>query len=119
MKGPLREIKWRSAISLEKFRHTSVLVQEVLSFLRLGASDVSEGTCLPVGPVYLDATVGDGGHAEAILQASAPNGKLIGLDRDQEAIETARKRLSVYRDRVILEHENFIHMADVLSRHYI
>ena len=67
----------------------------------------------------MDATLGDGGHAEAILQASAPTGRLIGLDRDREAVEVARERLSVYRDRVILEHEHFIHMADVLSRHCI
>jgi 16S rRNA (cytosine1402-N4)-methyltransferase len=63
--------------------------------------------------------VGDGGHAEAILQASAPAGRLIGLDRDREAVDTARKRLAGYRDRVILEHENFIHMTKALGRHRI
>jgi len=88
--------------------HAPVLVQEIVSFLRCGPSRI-----------YLDATLGDGGHAEAILLASAPTGRLIGLDRDQEAVEVARKRLSEYRDRVILEHEHFAHMADVLSRHHV
>ncbi len=69
--------------------------------------------------VYVDATVGAGGHAEAILDATAPTGKLIGLDRDAEAVETARLRLSRYGGRVILEHENFIHVAEVLNRHRI
>ncbi len=88
--------------------HTPVLVQEVVGFLQ----------CSP-GRLYLDATLGDGGHAEAILQASAPTGRLIGLDRDQEAVEVARKRLSEYRDRVILVHEHFAHMADVLGQHHL
>lgn len=88
--------------------HTPVLVQEVVGFLQCGP-----------GRLYLDATLGDGGHAEAILQASAPTGRLIGLDRDQEAVEVARKRLSEYRDRVILEHEHFAHVADVLGRHHL
>src|SRR2546425_488175 len=94
-------------------RHTPVLLREVVGFLRLeplnlpeGPANLPEGLGSP-GRIYLDATLGDGGHAEAILQASAPMGRLIGLDRDQEAVEVARERLNEYRDRVILTHEHF------------
>jgi 16S rRNA (cytosine1402-N4)-methyltransferase len=107
-------------------RHTPVLLQEVVGFLfPEGPSYFPKGpTSLPEGPgglgrVYLDATLGDGGHAEAILQASAPTGRLIGMDRDQEAVKVALERLSEYGDRVILAHEHFARMADVLEQHHI
>jgi len=110
-------------------RHTPVLVKEVVGFLRLslpeGPLSLSEEPVhLPEKPgsrgrIYLDATLGDGGHAEAILQASAPTDRLVGLDRDREAVEVARERLSEYRDRMILVHEHFVRMADVLARHRI
>jgi 16S rRNA (cytosine1402-N4)-methyltransferase len=90
-----------------------------VSLLQLGRSYLPGGARLPEGPVYVDATLGDGGHAEAILQASSPTGRLIGLDRDREAVDIARERLSGYPERVILEHEHFVQMADVLSRHSI
>jgi 16S rRNA (cytosine1402-N4)-methyltransferase len=50
--------------------------------------------------VYVDATLGEGGHAEAILQASVPDGRLIGLDRDGEVLVRARERLAVFGARV-------------------
>ena len=54
---------------------------------------VSNGT-------YIDATLGAGGHAQAILDASAPNGRLLAFDQDAGAIERARIRLAPYGDRV-------------------
>jgi 16S rRNA (cytosine1402-N4)-methyltransferase len=59
------------------------MVKEVLEFL----------ACRP-GQVMVDATVGSGGHAEAILERIRPDGRLIGIDRDPEAIERARVRLA-------------------------
>ncbi len=71
--------------------HIPVLVQEVLASLQ----PKSEG-------VYLDCTVGGGGHAAAILEAAGPPSRLVGIDRDPEAIAVARDRLRHFGDRVRL-----------------
>lgn len=71
--------------------HHPVLYQEVINAL------------LPRSPgKYVDATVGAGGHAWGILEASAPEGKLLGLDRDPQALALASQRLSVFSGRFIL-----------------
>ena len=62
--------------------------------------------CRPAG-LYVDGTVGDGGHAEAILEASAPDGVLIGIDRDADAIRRAGEKLGRHGDRVRLVHDEF------------
>src|SRR5665648_285735 len=51
---------------------------------------------------YIDATVGAGGHAEGILEKSKPDGQLLGLDLDPQALVIASQRLSVYKSRVTL-----------------
>lgn len=84
--------------------HIPVLLQGVLSFLRVRP-----------GGIYIDGTVGGGGHAAAILAASAPDGRLLGLDRDPAALEVARERLAPYGDRAILRRGSFadlIHLAE-------
>jgi len=65
---------------------------------------------------YIDATVGLGGHASAILKHS-PGGKLLGIDADSEAIEVARANLSRYGDAVILVHDNFTNISTVCAKH--
>jgi 16S rRNA (cytosine1402-N4)-methyltransferase len=67
------------------------------------------------GGVYVDATVGGGGHAERILEASAPTGRLVGIDRDPHALEAARKRLSRFAGRVQLVHGNFADLQALLK----
>jgi 16S rRNA (cytosine1402-N4)-methyltransferase len=57
--------------------------------------------------LYLDGTLGGGGHAEAILDASSPGGRLIGLDRDPRAIRRAGTRLERFGERVALYERNF------------
>jgi 16S rRNA (cytosine1402-N4)-methyltransferase len=70
------------------FSHASVMTAEVLTHL------------LPrPGGMYCDATLGGGGHAEALLQASAPDGQVIGVDRDPAALAAASDRLRPFGDR--------------------
>ena len=59
------------------------------------------------GGAYVDCTLGDGGHAAAILDASAPGGRVLGLDADPEAIEFSARRLLSYGERVVLSNANF------------
>jgi 16S rRNA (cytosine1402-N4)-methyltransferase len=68
------------------------------------------------GGVYLDGTVGLGGHAELVLRASAPGGLLIGLDRDEQALAEARERLAPYAERTTLLHASYADAAAVLTR---
>ncbi len=69
--------------------HVPVLQDEVVALLRPR----------PAGR-YLDATIGLGGHAEAILRASEPTGTLVGIDRDADALAIARQRLAPFEGRV-------------------
>lgn len=85
-------------------QHTPVLAQEVVEYLRCGE-----------GGVFVDCTVGGGGHAEAILQSGSPRTQLIGMDRDGEAIERAGRRLSVFSDRVVLRRADFRDLEPVLD----
>ncbi len=85
--------------------HTPVLVREVIEFLKCGP-----------GGIYLDCTLGEGGHTEEILKTSAPGGRVIGLDWDLQSIEHARDRLVAFGNRVVFHHENFIHLDAVLDR---
>ncbi len=82
-------------------RHEPVLLAEVLSFLRNGPG------------LYLDATLGDGGHAEALL-AAEPGARLLGCDRDPAALAFARDRLKAFGDRVRVSHATFREVPAVL-----
>ena len=82
--------------------HEPVLVDEVVALL----SPRVDG-------VYVDATVGLGGHARAVLAAGA--GRLIGIDRDAQALEHARERLAEWADRVVLVHDAHERIRDVLA----
>lgn len=76
--------------------HTPVLAAEALA-----------GLAPRSGGDYLDATVGGGGHTAAILQASAPDGRVLGIDADPAALAASAEQLSAYAGRVALIHGNF------------
>jgi 16S rRNA (cytosine1402-N4)-methyltransferase len=82
--------------------HIPVLFQEAL-----------DGLHIRPGGQYIDATVGGGGHAEGILAASSPGGRLLGLDQDPAAIEVARARLVPYVGQVVLVHSSFGRLAEM------
>jgi 16S rRNA (cytosine1402-N4)-methyltransferase len=65
--------------------------------------------------VYVDATLGEGGHAEAILGAMGPSGRLIGIDRDAEVLEVARQRLAPIGSRVDIVHGHAAELRSILD----
>ncbi|MER3418110.1 MAG: 16S rRNA (cytosine(1402)-N(4))-methyltransferase [Chloroflexota bacterium] len=71
------------------------------------ANEVVEMLAPAPGSRHIDATVGGGGHTERILEASNPDGRVLGLDADPAALERARARLARFGDRVVLRRANF------------
>ena len=65
------------------------------------------------GENLIDGTIGGGGHAEAILEKTSPDGKLLGIDLDDEAIIASKRRLEKYLKRIILAKRNFINFVEV------
>lgn len=84
--------------------HQPVMLDEVLQALNLKP-----------GGVFVDCTVGGGGHGREILRLTAPDGVLIGLDRDPVAIRQAESALAEFAGRVRLFHENFVNLPRVLE----
>lgn len=87
-----------------EFKHIPVMVEEVMDLLR----------CEP-GHTYVDGTLGGGGHGEEILKRTGPDGLLIGMDWDKEAIDEAEKRLKPYGNRIRTYRENFIRLPEILK----
>lgn len=83
--------------------HTPVLVEKVLEYL----------ITKPDG-VYVDATLGGGGHSEKILERLIPTGVLIGIDADKDALDFSKVR---FGERVLLVQSNFSHLSQILSEH--
>ena len=90
---------------MTEFIHEPVLLEEVLLALQPAA-----------GRLYVDGTVGGGGHAEAILEASGPGGRLVGFDRDDWALAAAARRLKRFGDRLELHREPFAGLAKCLAK---
>jgi 16S rRNA (cytosine1402-N4)-methyltransferase len=94
-----------SASNNEPLHHLPVLYHEIIHALR------------PKSPGrYVDATVGAGGHAAGILEASKPDGHLIGFDLDPQALVLADRRLSVYTGRYTLVQASYITLLEQLAR---
>jgi len=84
-------------------RHESVLLEEAVNLLG----------CKP-GGIYVDGTLGGGGHAEKILEKSSPNGVLVGIDTDPHALKIASERLRKFSARVHLVQGNFSDLQKIL-----
>ena len=82
--------------------HLPVLAEEVMSMLAPAP-----------GSLQIDATLGGGGHTERILEASDPDGRLLGLDADGAAIARVRERLARFGDRLVLRQSNFRELRTV------
>ncbi len=78
-------------------------------------TEVLEALNPRAGGTYVDGTIGGGGHAEAILKASAPDGRLFGCDRDAWAVEAARARLTPFADRVEIRRGNFTELPSWIA----
>ena len=87
-----------------KFEHTSVLLEEVLDNLAIR----------PDG-IYVDGTLGGGGHSFHILERLAEGGRLIGIDQDTDAIAAAGERLAAFGGAVTIVHDNYENIAGVLA----
>jgi len=86
------------------YAHVSVLLQEVLELL-----------CPGPGKRYLDGTLGGGGHTEQILTRSSPDGSVLGLDRDDDALAAARERLRGFGQRLIARQASFADAINILA----
>ncbi|MET0500828.1 MAG: 16S rRNA (cytosine(1402)-N(4))-methyltransferase RsmH [Candidatus Binatia bacterium] len=86
------------------FKHVSVMAREVVDFLRPEPRKR-----------YLDGTLGGGGHAEQILIDSSPDGEVLGLDLDEEALAATRQRLAGFGDRLATRQANFATAETILA----
>lgn len=86
------------------FKHYSVLLKETIEGLRIR----------PDG-IYVDGTLGGGGHALAVCERLSGNGRLIGIDQDKDAIAAATERLKDYSDRVSIVRSNYEQIDEVLQ----
>ncbi|HEY3306441.1 MAG TPA: 16S rRNA (cytosine(1402)-N(4))-methyltransferase RsmH [Candidatus Binatia bacterium] len=87
------------------YAHAPVMLQEVMEILRPEARRT-----------YLDGTLGGGGHSEKILELSGPDGRVLGLDWDDEAVAAARRRLERFGDRLVVRRASFRDAREVLRQ---
>jgi len=85
--------------------HIPVMPEEVDQYLN----------CRP-GQIILDCTLGEGGHASRLTSKISPGGSLIGIDRDEEALEVARRKLNIFGEIIKIEQANFRDLREVVER---
>ena len=86
------------------FKHTSVLLKETV-----------DGLAIKPDGIYVDATLGGGGHAYEVLKRLGDKGRLVGIDQDEAAIEAAGERLREFGDRVTIIRSNYCDMKSQLK----
>ena len=87
------------------FKHIPVMLPQVLHYLNCKQ-----------GKIYVDCTLGGSGHARAICEKIVPDGVLIGIDQDIDAIQNATKVLKQFDLSIHLFHENFVHLPELLRQ---
>lgn len=87
-----------------EFKHTSVLFEECM-----------EGLDIRPDGIYVDGTLGGGGHSEGICKRLGEKGMLIGIDRDRDALNAAEKRLEAYPCQKVFVQSNYSDIKDVLA----
>ena len=87
-----------------EFQHKSILHNECM-----------EGLSIKADGIYVDGTLGGGGHSFHIAQRLSDKGRLIGIDQDEDAIEAATKRLAQFKQRVTIVRDNYEHFQEILS----
>lgn len=87
-----------------EFKHTSVLLEETIDNLNIKPNGI-----------YVDGTLGGGGHSYQIASRLTEGGRLIGFDQDSDAIAAAGKRLEPFEDRVTLIHNNYCNAVSALK----
>ena len=87
-----------------EFKHISVLLEETI-----------EGLNIKPDGIYVDGTLGGGGHSFHICEKLDENGRLIGIDQDEDAISAATKRLEPFKERVTIIRSNYEKMKSVLE----
>jgi 16S rRNA (cytosine1402-N4)-methyltransferase len=80
-------------------------------------SEVLDALQVVPGGRYIDATLGEGGHARAILHSALPGGQMIGIDADPAAVASAEKRLERFGSSIRLVNENFAEMQAIATRY--
>lgn len=86
------------------FEHKSVLLYETVDSLNIRPNGI-----------YVDGTLGGGGHAFEVLKRLGPEGRLIGIDQDADAIRAATERLEQFKDKVMIVRSNYRNIREVLS----
>ena len=87
-----------------EFKHKSVLLKETIEYLNIR----------PDG-IYVDGTLGGGGHAYEVCKRLSPKGRLVGIDQDEDAVKAANRRLSEFEDREQIIRSNYRQMRSVLE----
>ena len=84
------------------FEHKPVLLREVI-----------EGLNIRPNGIYVDGTLGSAGHSFEIVRRLSLDGRLVGIDRDEHAVEAAAERLKPFMDRVTIVRGNYLHTTDI------
>lgn len=87
-----------------EFKHASVLLQETIDNLKIKSTGI-----------YMDGTLGGGGHSYEIAKKLSDGGRLIGIDQDEAAVKAAGKRLADFEDRVTIVRSNYCNASEVLT----